>query len=111
MGIEYTYSNMILYIYVEITLQIGEWKPPVGTMIGPKIYSAVKETPLSFGAISDGEERERESSNLHLKKQSLKKWTHMHDMKHRDQNITIGPITNRQIISIKGLKVCGGQIN
>jgi len=44
-------------------------------MIGPKIYSTVKETPLSFGAISDGEEkeRERESSNLHLKKLSLKK--------------------------------------
>jgi len=35
----------------------------------------------------------------------------MHDMKHRDQNITIGSITSIQIISIKGLKVCGGQIN
>ena len=35
----------------------------------------------------------------------------MHDMKHTDQNITIGPITSIQIISIKGLKVCGGQIN
>lgn len=103
---------MILYIYLEITLKIREWKPPVGTMIGPKIYSAVKETPLSFGAISDGEkERERESSILHLKKLSLKKWTHMHDMKHRDQNITIGSITSIQIISIKGLKVCGGLIN